>query len=328
MTFKTINLEEYKRLLKNKKKMFDMTFPTPESINKYRNDDQINQKILHDEEINKQNKNLSEMFDKNLDKNLNKYFNEKNKLPSDVDMLNLGDNSTDLIEVDKHEDKNLLKDVFEIEDKYKFIKDEDIIDSFQKVFKDYNVIYKPHKKSKNIYVKYLLDKLYNSDSVPKEIYNHFDNSLSNLKKKNKKIPVNYNDDDDDEMILKGDGINYNNIKIKDLDKGILRVRYSNNRKLTNKLLKDDYKISKRMINAIKFNKDINKLSNNEKTIYYELQKFLNKEQDINILIGSYLLGNHSKSLYNKINKMLYNKLKNNLISKKEYSSLLNKINIS
>ena len=301
--------------------MFDMTFPTPESVNKYRDDDEINQKILYDEEINKQNKNLSEMFDKNLDKNLNKYFNEKNKLPSDVDMLNLGDNSTDLIEVDKHEDKNLLKDVFEIENKYKFIKDEDIVDSFQKVFKDYNVIYKPHKKSKNIYVKYLLDKLYNSDSVPKEIYNHFDNSLSNLKKKNKKIPVNYNDD---EMILKGGG----NIKVKDLDKGILRVRYSNNRKLTNKLLKDDYKISKRMINAIKFNKDIHKLSNNEKTIYYELQKFLNKEQDINILIGSYLSGNHSKSLYNKINKMLYNKLKNNLISKKEYSSLLNKINIS
>ena len=74
MSFKTINLDEYKKLLKNKKKMFDMTFPTPESLNKYRDDDnKINQKILNDEEINKQNKNLYEMFDKNL----NKYFNEK-----------------------------------------------------------------------------------------------------------------------------------------------------------------------------------------------------------------------------------------------------------
>ena len=323
MSFRTIDLNEYKRLLKNKQKMFDMTFPTPESINKYRdNDDKINQKILHDEEINKQDKNLSEMFDKNLDKNLNKYFNEKNKPPFVFDMLNLGDNSTDLIKVDNREDKYLLKDVFEIEDQYKFIKDEDIMNSFQKVFQDYNVVYKPHKKSKNIYVKYLLDKLYNSDSVPKEIFNHFNNSLTNLKSKNKKIPVNYNDAG--KMIMKGEG----NIKIKDLDKGILRVRYSNNRKLTNKLLKDDYKISKRMVNAIKFNKDIHKLSSNEKNIYYELQKFLNKEQDINVLIGSYLSGNHSKSLYNKINKMLYNKLKNNLISKKEYSSLLNKINKS
>ena len=323
MSFKTINLEEYEKLLKNKKKMFDMTFPTPESVNKYRdNDENINQKILNDEQIDKQNKNLSEMFDKNL----NKYFNEKNKVPFVVDMLNLGNNSTDLIKMDKHEDKNLLKDVFEIEDQYKFIKDENIIDSFQKVFKDYNVVYKPHKKSKNIYVKSLLDKLYNSDSVPKEIFNHFNNSLTKLKKKSRKIPVNYNDDD--EMLLKGEGFNNNNIKIKDSDKGILRIRYSNNRKLTSKLLKDDYKISKRMVNAIKFNKDIHKLSNNEKNIYYELQKFLNKEQNINVLIGSYLSGNHSKSLYNKINKMLHNKLKNNLISKKEYSSLLNKINKS
>ena len=89
--------------------MFDMTFPTSESLNKYRDDNKIAKKILHDEEINKQNKNLSEMFDKNLDKNLNKYFNEKNNLPFVVDMLNLGDNSTDLIKVDKHENKNLLK---------------------------------------------------------------------------------------------------------------------------------------------------------------------------------------------------------------------------
>ena len=73
MSFKTINLEEYKRLLKNKKKMFDMTFPTPESLNKYRDDNKINEKILHDEKIDKQNKNLFEMFDKNLDK----YFNQK-----------------------------------------------------------------------------------------------------------------------------------------------------------------------------------------------------------------------------------------------------------
>ena len=75
MSFKTINLEEYKKLLKNKQKMFDMTFPTPESLNKYR-DDMINlsiKKFYNEEEINKQNKNLSEMFDKNL----NKYFNGK-----------------------------------------------------------------------------------------------------------------------------------------------------------------------------------------------------------------------------------------------------------
>ena len=51
-----------------------MTFPRPETVNKYRDEDnKINQKILHEEEINKQNKNLYEMFDKNLDK----YFYKK-----------------------------------------------------------------------------------------------------------------------------------------------------------------------------------------------------------------------------------------------------------
>ena len=182
-------------------------------------------------------------------------------------------------------------------------------------------------------MKYLLDKLYNNDSIPKELYNHFNNSLTNLKIKNKKIPVNYNVDG--QMLLKdkitkqtGQSITNNNIKInnKDLDKVILRIRYSNNnRKLSNKLLKDDYKISKRMVDAIKFNKDIHKLSHNEKNIYYELQKFLNKQQDINVLIGSYSSGNLSKTLHSKNNKMLYYKLKNKLISKKEYTSLLKKL---
>ena len=107
--------------------MYDMTFSTPEILNKYRDDnDEIDKKILHEEEINKQNKNLSEMFDKNL----NKYFNEKNNKPFVIDMLNLGNDSKDLIEIDKNENKNLLKDVFEIDNQYKFITNEDILDSF------------------------------------------------------------------------------------------------------------------------------------------------------------------------------------------------------
>ena len=125
--------------------MFDMTFPTPETLNKYRDE-----KILIDEKINKQNKNLSEMFDKNL----NEYFNEKKDV-SVGNILNIND-STDLIENDKNE--NLLKDVFEIYNNYKFITDDDILSSFNKVFKNYKVVYTPYKKTKNRSVKYLLDK--------------------------------------------------------------------------------------------------------------------------------------------------------------------------
>ena len=61
-------------------------------------------------------------------------------------------------------------------------------------------------------------------------------------------------------------------------------------------------------------------------IYYELQKFLNKEQDISILIGSFLSGNNSKKLYNKISSILYYKFKNGIINKEEYMKLINRIN--
>ena len=103
--------------------------------------------------------------------------------------------------------------------------------------------------------------------------------------------------------------------------------------------------SKNMVNAIKINKYIYRLSKNEKEVYYELQKYLNKDQDqylrdlyndlykdlfkdqdINVLIASYLAGNNSKNLFNKINKILYNKYKNNSITQKEYTNLLSKIN--
>ena len=127
----------------------------------------------------------------------------------------------------------------------------------------------------------------------------------------------------------GEGLlNTNKIKINaDLvNKNILSIRYLTGKKLTNKLLKDDYKISRNMLNAIRFNKDIHKLSKNEKNVYYEILKHLNKDQDINVLIGSYLAGNNSKDLFNKINKILYNKYKNNLINQKEYTNLLSKIN--
>ena len=159
-----------------------------------------------------------------------------------------------------------------------------------------------------------------SENVPTNLYNHFHTSLSENNKSYHKIPT-YQEEEQT-----GSSVNNIIINDKDLNNGILKVRCLNNRKLTNNLLKHDYKISKKMVNAIKFNKDIHKLSNNEMKIYHELQKFLNKEQDINVFIGSYLSGNNSKKLYHKISSMLYNKLKNNIISKKEYTKIINKIN--
>ena len=203
------------------------------------------------------------------------------------------------------------------EQNYKFNNDDEILNSFSKIFKEYDMEYNQRPNTKYYRVRYLLNTL--KGNVPVNLYNYFHATLSENNKAYHIIPIEKNEQT-------GSSINNIMINDKDLSKGILRVRYLNNRKLTNNLLKYDYEISKNMVKAIKFNKDLHKLSKNEMKIYHELQKFLNKEQDINVLIGSYLSGNNSKKLYNKISSMLYNKLKNNIISKKEYTKLINRIN--
>ena len=72
------------------------------------------------------------------------------------------------------------------------------------------------------------------------------------------------------------GQGYNKIKIDHdlLKKNILKVRYvSNNRKIHNNLLKDDYQISDNMKNAILENKNLDKLTKNEYEVYNALQKY-------------------------------------------------------
>ena len=314
-SFATISLDDYKKLVDNEKKIFDLTenFTTPEILNKYRHTDKnIEDKIKQNEIKKEKYENLEKIFNKNIDKiKENSIKNITNNYYSNVN---------DKVEDDKYIENMNDVDIADIyEQQYNFDNDESILDSFSKIYEKHNIKYKPQNNEKFIRVRYLLKKLKDNDDVDTSLYNHFHTSLSERNKLYHKIPT-YED--------KQTGSSINNIMIndKDLNNGILRVRYLNNRKLTNNLLKHDYKISKNMVNAIKFNKDLHKLSKNEMKIYHELQKFLNKEQDINVLMGSYLSGNNSKKLYNKISSILYNKLKNNIISKKEYTKLINKIN--
>ena len=313
-SFETISLDDYKKLVANEKKIFDLTenFTTPQILNKYRHSDKnIDKKIKEKEKY----ENLDKIINKNIDKIKE---NSVNNITN-----NYYPNVNDEVEDDKYMEyinKEMNDNIINLyEEEYNFDNDDSILDSFSKIYKKHDIKYKPQKNTKFIRVRYLLQKLKDND-IDKSLYNHFQTSLSEKNKLYHKIPT-YEDE-----YQEGSSINNIMINDKDLNKGILRVRYLNNRKLTNNLLKHDYKISKNMVNAIKFNKDLHKLSKNELKIYHELKKFLNKEQDINVLIGSYLSGNNSKKLYNKISSMLYNKLKNNIISKREYTKLINKIN--
>ena len=286
-------------------------FTTTEILNKYRHSDKnVDKKIKEKEKY----ENLDKIINKNIDK-------IKENSVKNISNNYYYSNGNDEVEDDKYMEYINEKMNDDIIEEYNFDNDDSILDSISKIYEKYNIKYKPQNNTKFIRVRYLLKKLKDNDDIDRSLYNHFHTSLSEKNKLYHKIPT-YQE----EEYQTGSSINNIIINDKDLNNGILRVRYLNNRKLTNNLLKHDYKISKNMINAVKYNKDLHKLSKNELKIYHELQKLLNKEQDINVLIGSYLSGNNSKKLYNKISSMLYNKLKNGMINKKEYTKLINKIN--
>ena len=174
-------------------------------------------------------------------------------------------------------------------------------------------------------------------------YNEYKNAMEdiekfrnkNVKSKSKSLPssskksliLKSKDNLSKTIIQNITGEGYNKIKIDQdlLKKNILKVRYiSNNRKVHNDLLKNDYQISDNMKNAILRNRNINKLSKDEYAVYNALQKYKNNDK-LQLLISSYLAGNKSKDLYDKINEILYNNYKNNEISKKEYQNIINKL---
>ena len=145
--FKQISVKEYDDLIKNKNKIYNITpnFTSPELLNKYRDDNNINKKIETDEKLNKQNENLA----KAIDKNLNKYLNEKS-------------------------------DISKVKDQYTFKDNHEILNSFMKIFNDYDLSYKPRSKTTTVSSQYLLNKLEISKKISIELFQYFDNNIRNI----------------------------------------------------------------------------------------------------------------------------------------------------
>ena len=129
-----------------------------------------------------------------------------------------------------------MSDIYKRE--YKFDNDDSILDSFSKIYEEHDIEYQPREKTQFIRIRYLLQKMKESDNVPANLYSHFHTSLSENNKLYHKIPT-YQEEEQT-----GSSVNNIIINDKDLNNGILRIRYLINRKLTNNLLKHDYKISK------------------------------------------------------------------------------------
>ena len=330
-TFKEISVEDYKKLLDNKQHTFAKTFKNVELLQNFEEKNYINDIIDEEQKLKKEDKYIDKLTDK-LSEKINKNNDE---------LLNIHNN-------DKESVLNFVKNVYI---KYKNAslykpRNEDIeevsLESIMNSIKNnqnigksdreniYN-IYKTNNDLKNININYEeyknaledIEKFRNVD-ITKDVRTKSKSLPSNSKKS--LIPT-LKDNISKTIIEKITGRGYNKIKIDQdlLKKNILKVRYiSNNRKIHNDLLKDDYQISNNMKNAILKNKNINKLSKNEYDVYNALQKYKNNDK-LQLLISSYLAGNKSKDLYNRINELLYNNYKNNKITKKEYQNIINKL---
>ena len=327
-TFKEISVEDYKKLLDNKQHTFAKTFKNVELLQNFKEKKYIDDINNEEKQVKKEDKYIEKLTDK-LSEKINKNNNE---------LININNN-------DKESVINFVKNIYI---KYKNAslykpRNDDIeevsLESIMNSIKNNQNIGKSDRE--HIY------NIYKTNNDLKNVtidYNKYKNALEDIEKfrnvditkdiktKSKSLPSKkslipkFKKNISKTILEKITGDGYNKIKIDQdlLKKNILKVRYiSNNRKVHNDLLKNDYQISDNMKNAILKNKNINKLTKNEYDVYNALQKYKNNE--LQLLISSYLAGNKSKDLYNKINEMLYNNYKNNKISKKEYQNIINKI---
>ena len=155
MSFKNITPEEFQRLINNKNRIFDLTFKTPEVLNKYRNDKNIYEEIKYSE---KQNKKLKD-YDKVFHENLDKYFIENADKKKIVEVSRYNHNiikkqKNQLEEMNsvldtKDEKIKNLEDKY-IRSKYNFDNDINILESFETIFNENNIGYKPYKNSRSI----------------------------------------------------------------------------------------------------------------------------------------------------------------------------------
>ena len=334
-TFKEISVEDYKKLLNNKQHTYAKTFKNIELLQKFENrklkNDDINDIIYDEQKLEKEDKYIEKLTDK-----LSEKINKNNS-----DLININNN-------DKESVINFVKNIYIkyknasiYEPRNKNIK-EVSLESIMNSIKNNKEIGKSDRE--NIYNIYKTNNDFKNVTID---YNEYKNALEDIEKfrnvditkdiktKSKSFPSSskkslipkLKDDLSKTIIQNITGEGYNKIKIDQdlLKKNILKVRYiSNNRKVHNDLLRNDYQISDNMKNVILKNKNISKLSKNEYDVYNALQKYKNNDK-LQLLISSYLAGNKSKDLYNKINEMLYNNYRNNKITQKEYQNIINKI---
>ena len=130
-SFETISLDEYKKLIDNEKKIFDLTenFTTPETLNKYRDSDKnVGDKIKKNEKIKEKYENLNKIINKSIDKLKTK---PKKDFTANYDY---DDSSISVLDKTEYDSDDIYSKIRE--QNYRFDNDDEILDSFSKYLKN------------------------------------------------------------------------------------------------------------------------------------------------------------------------------------------------
>ena len=144
-SFETITLDDYKKLVDNEKKIFDLTenFTTPEILNKYRHSDKnVDKKIKENEKY----ESLNKIINKNIDKI------KENSVKNITNNYYSNDEDDKYMKYINEKMNNDIADLYEQE--YNFDNDDSILESFSKIYKKHDIKYKPQNDTKFIRVRY------------------------------------------------------------------------------------------------------------------------------------------------------------------------------
>ena len=309
-TFKEIDINEYKKLLDNMQHTYAKTFNNIELLHNF--EENVNNKnigtIIKDQEtLEKEDKYIEKLSDKLSEKISNSNINNNNIIPYDDKKKYIFLNTHDYYSKNPKDILNYIKKIYiksnigydkiykprpktvnvslgniikKIENDNNISNElkDDFIDAYNNIPNKTSIQF--HNKYYREYVMEPVEKYYIEKNIDADDENSIivpisdkeeDKSLKDELKNNAiKTVVN---------TLTGKGLNFDRIKIDEnlLKKNILKVRYINsNRKINNKFLKEDYKISNNMKNSILKNTGLNKLTKNEYNVYNILQKYRNK----------------------------------------------------
>ena len=320
-TFKEIDINEYKKLLDNMQHTYAKTFNNIELLHNFEenvNDKNIGTTIKDQESLQKEDKYIEKLSDKISSKisNSNNNNNNNNDIIQDK-KKNVFLNTHDYYNKNPKDILNYIKKIYiksnigydniykprsktinvtldtiirKIENDNKIFNElkDDFIDAYNKIANKTKIQF--HNKYYREYVMEPVERYY------KEKEDEADDEKSII------VPVSDKEEDKslkDELknntiktvinTLTGQGLNFDKIKIDEnlLKKNILKVRYINsNRKINNKFLKEDYKISNNMKNSILKNSNLNKLTKNEYDVYNILQKYRKNNDNLQLLLSS------------------------------------------